>query len=184
MLTTKVSKKIHFPYILSDFNQPFSFKNWHNQKSCDHLCLLGLLCGHLLPGYLHGQHVDRHHLPLAMYACNDIWDDLRNDPGEKPEIVNRNNIHLTVSQVPPANSLLSSCQNFKMLTKSQSVDGYQPWLQLTSVYHNIQTWDWDFREWMGLPKNQMKSRYQYWFVIQIFLRCIVFVFLKIWITDN
>jgi len=72
--------------------------------------------------------------------------------GGKPEIVNWNNIHLTVSQVTTVSCL--PVKNFKMLTKSQSVDGDQPWLQLTSVYHNIQTWERDFRELMDLHKSK------------------------------
>ena len=86
MLATKVSKIIHFPYIQILIRISISKTNTI-KKSCDHLCLLGLLCGHLLPGYLHGQHADRHHLPLAMYACNDIWDDLRNDPEENQKLL-------------------------------------------------------------------------------------------------
>jgi len=68
------------PYAFTEngfsFNKPKKNKFLVNQDQACCVC-------HLLPGYLHGQHADRHHLPLAMYACNDIWDDLRNDPPEE-----------------------------------------------------------------------------------------------------
>ena len=149
MLTTYVSKNTFSIHFLS-ISKTNSIK-----KSCDHLCLLGLLCGHLLPGYLHGHHVDRHHLPLAMYACNDIGDDLRSDPEENQKLLIEIIFIWLCHKSLQSLVFLSKFQNAHKVTKrgrrSAMVTTYISISQHPDMGRGFSGMDW-------FTKNQMKSQ--------------------------